>query len=175
VVLLGLKPISVANWLPSVLRRCWLGHLACKNGHRNDLWSFEWDVKSLLTHLHRPPIFSNATECFIGCIKCMQPNAQDADLGLPVFAASDCQSVRPSVCLSEMHRITPRSESHLSACSACVGHLVQPLPNYFGLLSILVHPNTRKQQFIHRDCGQAKLYKNLTFLVKLKMCYIWFW
>jgi len=27
----GLKPISVANWLPSVLWRCWLGHLACKN------------------------------------------------------------------------------------------------------------------------------------------------
>jgi len=26
----GLKPISVANWLPSVLCRCWLGHLAIK-------------------------------------------------------------------------------------------------------------------------------------------------
>jgi len=26
----GLKPISVANCLPSVLRRCWLGHLTCK-------------------------------------------------------------------------------------------------------------------------------------------------
>jgi len=27
----GLKPISVANWLPSVLWRCWLGHLTRKN------------------------------------------------------------------------------------------------------------------------------------------------
>jgi len=33
----GLMPISVANWLPSVLGRCWLGHLACKNRPRNDL------------------------------------------------------------------------------------------------------------------------------------------
>jgi len=46
----GLKPISVANWLPSVLWRCWLGHLACKNRPRNDLYSVEWDVKPLLTH-----------------------------------------------------------------------------------------------------------------------------
>jgi len=30
VVLVGLTPISVANWLPSVLYRCWLGHLTCK-------------------------------------------------------------------------------------------------------------------------------------------------
>jgi len=27
----GLKPITVENWLPSVLGRCWLGHPACKN------------------------------------------------------------------------------------------------------------------------------------------------
>jgi len=27
----GLKPISVANWLPSVHLHCWLGHLTCKN------------------------------------------------------------------------------------------------------------------------------------------------
>jgi len=37
VVLVRLKPISVANWLPSVRWRCWLGHLACKNRPRNDL------------------------------------------------------------------------------------------------------------------------------------------
>jgi len=36
-LLMGLKPISVANWLPSVLWRCWLGHLACKNRPQNDL------------------------------------------------------------------------------------------------------------------------------------------
>jgi len=28
---MGLKPSSVANWLPSVLWRCWLGHLTRKN------------------------------------------------------------------------------------------------------------------------------------------------
>jgi len=27
VVLVGLKPISVTNWLPSVFLHCWLGHL----------------------------------------------------------------------------------------------------------------------------------------------------
>jgi len=32
----GLKPISVANWPPSELLRCWLGHLTCKNRPRND-------------------------------------------------------------------------------------------------------------------------------------------
>jgi len=31
----GLKPISVANWLPSVLLHCWLGHLTCKNRPQN--------------------------------------------------------------------------------------------------------------------------------------------
>jgi len=28
---MGLKLISAANWLPSMLWRCWFGHLACKN------------------------------------------------------------------------------------------------------------------------------------------------
>jgi len=30
VVLVGLKPISVDNWLPAVFCRCWSGHLTCK-------------------------------------------------------------------------------------------------------------------------------------------------
>jgi len=34
---MALKPISVANWLPSVLWHCWLAHLACKNRPQNDL------------------------------------------------------------------------------------------------------------------------------------------
>jgi len=50
VVLVGLKLISVANWLLSVLLHCWLSHLICKNRPRNDLLSVEWDVKLLLTH-----------------------------------------------------------------------------------------------------------------------------
>ena len=29
--------ISTTNWFPSVLWRCWFGHLACKNRPRNDL------------------------------------------------------------------------------------------------------------------------------------------
>ena len=42
--------ISTTN-CPSVLWRCWFGHLACKNRPRNDLLCVEWDVKPFtLTH-----------------------------------------------------------------------------------------------------------------------------
>jgi len=46
---------------------------------------------------------------------------------------TDVLSVGQSVSLSRMHRMTPHSEADLSACSACGGHSVQPLPNDFGL------------------------------------------
>jgi len=50
VVLVGLKPISVANWLHSVLWRCWLGHLTCKNRPRNDSpVEIHWTVFCLIT------------------------------------------------------------------------------------------------------------------------------
>jgi len=53
VVLVGLKLISVANWLPSVLLHCCLGHLTCKNRPRNDLLSVQWDIKPLfITHYY---------------------------------------------------------------------------------------------------------------------------
>jgi len=42
--------ISMTNWFPSVLWRCWLGHLTRKSRPRNDLWCVKWDVKPLLTH-----------------------------------------------------------------------------------------------------------------------------
>ena len=51
--------ILTANWFPSVLWHCWLGHLDCKNRPQNDLLCVEWDVKPYtLTHcsscgLHR--------------------------------------------------------------------------------------------------------------------------
>jgi len=53
VVLVRWKPISVANWIPSVLWRYWLGHLTCKNRPRNDLQSVEWDVSSNRTPILR--------------------------------------------------------------------------------------------------------------------------
>ena len=37
--------ILTTSWFPSVLWRCWFGHLACKNRPRNDLLCVEWDVK----------------------------------------------------------------------------------------------------------------------------------
>ena len=37
----------MTNWFPSVLWRCWFGHLACKNRARNDLLCVESDVKPL--------------------------------------------------------------------------------------------------------------------------------
>ena len=35
------------SWFPSVLWRCWIGHVACINHPQNDLWCVEWDVKPL--------------------------------------------------------------------------------------------------------------------------------
>jgi len=60
----GLKPISVANWLPSVLLHCWLSHLTCKNRPRNDLSSVEWDVKPLRTH-SRPSYSFSVTRVLV--------------------------------------------------------------------------------------------------------------
>ena len=52
--------ILTTNWFPSVLWRCWFGHLACKNRPRNDLLCVEWDVKPYtLTH---SPSYSSALD-----------------------------------------------------------------------------------------------------------------
>ena len=44
------------TWFPSVLWRCWFGHLACKNRPRNDLLCVEWDVKPYKLSLIPPTI-----------------------------------------------------------------------------------------------------------------------
>ena len=56
--------ISTTNWFPSLLWRCWFGHLACKNRRRNDLLCVEWDVKPYTpTHAscHKSTIAESST------------------------------------------------------------------------------------------------------------------
>jgi len=48
-------------------------------------------------------------------------------------AVSVCQSVRQCVRLS----VSLSRSSTRGACNVCRGHLVQPLPNYFGLLFVI--------------------------------------
>jgi len=42
--------------------------------------------------------------------------------------------VRPSVCLSRMHQMTPHGEANSRLGFTMRGHLVQPLPNHCGHL-----------------------------------------
>jgi len=56
-------------------------------------------------------------------------------------------SVRQSVYLSRMHRMTPHGESDLRLCFTVRGHSVQPLPNYLGLLLLLSADCTASVRF----------------------------
>jgi len=50
---------------------------------------------------------------------------------------TDVCGVCPSVCLSQIHRMTPYSEADLKLGFTVRGHSVQPLPNHFGHLFTL--------------------------------------
>jgi len=86
VVLVGLKPISMANWLPSVLWRRWLGHLACKI-----VPEMTYKVSSETLNLYS---FTDLTLVSLELsFKNINPDALSGNIALSV--KSGCPEIRP--------------------------------------------------------------------------------